>query len=160
MRRFNLRQISGLGKSLSTRQKITLGSVGSATAIASFALINVNASNPDTSKPASTSTTTIETHSTNDPVAPGDNNSTVNIQTEASTSASISGDGSENASVTVNGEPVTVPENGTINKTVITENGQTDVTVTRESQGSATNGYTNTTILNVTNSSTTRGGNN
>lgn len=59
--------------------------------------------------------------------------------------------GESNAAVTVNGQPVTVPENGTTQQTETTANGTTTVTITgnRTTSGTSTNSSSNFTSLQV-----------
>jgi hypothetical protein len=54
--------------------------------------------------------------------------------------------------LTVNGQPVTVPVNGTVNKTYTDSDGQTSLTVTTNNQSSATganNNQSSSTSLNI-----------
>lgn len=77
--------------------------------------------------------------------------------TSTSMSRTTNDDGSVSTQVTVNGQPVAVPDNGTVQKTVSSPDGNTSVSVTH---GSSSNLNSSTTSLNVyssTNSFTSGG---
>ncbi len=77
----------------------------------------------------------------------------------ANTSASSSASSNGQSTVTVNGQTVTVPANGTYNKSVQTSGGTMDVSITNNNQGSGSNASTSTTIIqNSTTSTSTSNG--
>jgi hypothetical protein len=96
-----------------------------------------------------TSTTTVTQSNDSQPV--------VNQQTQTSVSASSPSSGSDTkTSVTVNGQPVDVPENGSVNKTITNDNGTTNINVSTNSDSSG-NSYSSSfsssstsTTLNAT----------
>src|SRR5579884_2626556 len=82
--------------------------------------------------------------------APADNSASAGVSTDVS---STSTNGNTSTNVTVNGQPVTVPTNGSVSKDV--GNAQVNVSHSQTSQGSSTNLNVSSTSLNVHSSSNT-----
>jgi len=61
----------------------------------------------------------------------------------AQSTTSQTNSSSDHTEVTVNGETIPLPANGSVQKTVINNNGSTTVNVTRNSSQNGTNSYTN-----------------
>ncbi len=102
-------------------------------------LTNNSSSGPSLSSSSSTeSSGSAETSS----------NQGVSASTSVNTSVNSDGQTNTTTEITVNGEPVTVPENGELHKTIQTENGEVKVDV---SNGSTSNTYTNSTNVQMVN---------
>lgn len=104
----------------------------------------------------SNSTHLTVTQSTTPSSQPSTSASTTTTKPSASSSVSVnsSGNSSSTTQVTVDGQNVTVPENGTVQKTITSPDGSTSVSITSNSQSGGSNNSNTSTNLSVsTNSS-------
>ncbi len=85
------------------------------------------------------------------PTPPADQKSDASSTTTTSNSTNVSANSEGSTSVSVNGETVPVPQNGSVHKTVTNENGTTTVDV----QNSNNSGNTSTQVNTFSSSSTT-----
>jgi hypothetical protein len=109
-----------------------------------------------TSNTGSTKPANVSIHASSDTTAPTTTAPLTTVQPEATTvhaSDNSAGDKSGNTSMTVNGQAVDVPDNGSVDKTIPTNDGATSVEVNTSSPGSANSSSHSNVNINIQSSS-------
>lgn len=96
-------------------------------------------------------TSTLSTTTTNESTQP---ESTMSTTMESNTMTTPSNSSESKTEVKINNQPIDVPENGSVHRTITTENGTTQINVSTNSDSSG-NSYSSSFTTNSTNSNTT-----
>ena len=146
--------LRGLFKRRSFRFAALAAVLATGSAYAATAAEQVSNNNGQTATHASVETVSQQNaalHTTVDAHSDGTQNPDVSTSTDANISSTIT---PTRTDVTVNGEPVEVPPNGSTHKTIASENGHTFVDITNSSSGTASNSSTATLNIRIESEST------